>query len=75
MDKNSLNINNLHFLLPDPSLSRLCAEKMKFSYFFPLDQFYIIAIIKPDAVISRKSQEIRQNVSDISPQYFKLMAT
>lgn len=47
---------------------------MKF-YFFPLDQLYIIAIIKPDAVISRKSQEIRQNVSDISPQYFKLMAT
>ncbi|XP_034522033.1 thioredoxin domain-containing protein 3 isoform X4 [Ailuropoda melanoleuca] len=27
-----------------------------------VDQFYIIAIIKPDAVISRKSQEIRQNI-------------
>ncbi|XP_057160464.1 thioredoxin domain-containing protein 3 [Ursus arctos] len=27
-----------------------------------VDQLYIIAIIKPDAVISRKSQEIRQNI-------------
>uniref|UniRef100_A0A452U361 Thioredoxin domain-containing protein 3 n=1 Tax=Ursus maritimus TaxID=29073 RepID=A0A452U361_URSMA len=34
----------------------------QFPYFFPLDQLYIIAIIKPDAVISRKSQEIRQNI-------------
>lgn len=47
---------------------------MKFS-FFSADQLYYIAIIKPDAVIGRKSQEIKQKVSDISPQYFKLIAT
>uniref|UniRef100_A0A8C0LCX0 Thioredoxin domain-containing protein 3 n=1 Tax=Canis lupus dingo TaxID=286419 RepID=A0A8C0LCX0_CANLU len=38
-----------------------------------LEQLYIIVIIKPDAVMTRKSLEIKKKVSDISQKYFKLI--
>lgn len=47
---------------------------MKFFYFFFLEQICSIAIIKPDAVITRKDREIKEKVSNIYPKQFTLIA-
>ena len=64
--QNSLDVSSLRLQLSNPSLSRLCAKKMKSIHCFFLDQIYTIVIIKPDAVAARKVQEIKEKVSNIS---------
>lgn len=73
MDKNSLDISSLHFYLPIPHYLDFFPQNEILLFFF-LEQICSIAIIKPDAVITRKDREIKEKVSNIYPKWFTLIA-